>query len=447
MIALGIAKIPAEDSDDAATIRKRVAHHLKPLLEFAENEIRRHARRQYRPGRVTLFMGATGGMRDLEIGRRSRLQQQIRKFLASCPFSRVEYKTIPGLAEGIFGWVAANYSSSTDEKLPGQFGFATSPALRGGRHTFARYQRYTKGYIEMGGQTMQVAFSCNPEETSKSLENFRKIRIGPTKYDVFAYEWGDRGADAAWRKHLRQLYDNSNPADKIATVRLHPRERDNCLPKEAWDPDYPNGYSGAGNFAKCIEECIALVACQNGACKDQHPCLLSQLPQGVRSQLPKDLKVKGWVGAANFWYARRVLAEPDTDYKPIRLMREAAHLHTKDYMARMEAMKASNNPDHERLWMAVFNAVYTSVTLHRGFGVQTPIAQEVMMAADDNALKKSLGKEVAAQIKALNMTSDPGTEYTIVDPARKPWALGAALVYIHDPDCLRDLLKKYEGTP
>ena len=153
-MAPGIAKIPAADLDDAATIRMRVAHHLKPLLDFAEHEIKRHARGQYRPGRVTLFMGATGGMRDLEIGKRSRLQQQTRKFLASCPFSRVEYKTIPGLAEGIFGWAAANYSSSTDEKFPGQFGFTTSPILGSGRYPPRRQQRYTKGYLEMGGQTM-----------------------------------------------------------------------------------------------------------------------------------------------------------------------------------------------------------------------------------------------------------------------------------------------------
>ena len=200
-------------------------------------------------------------------------------------------------------------------------------------------------------------------------ETISGIKIGPSKYDVFAHEWGDRGADAIWRKHLGHLYGSSNPADVIARVRLHPRERDSCLPKGAWDPDYPNGYSGAGNFSECIEECRALVACKNGACKDQHACLIEQLPQRVRSQLPKDLRVKGWVGAANFWYgARGVLAKPDNDYEPIRLMREAAYLHTENYEERMEAMKASNNPDHERLWRAVFAAVYTSVTRRIALG-------------------------------------------------------------------------------
>ena len=486
----GIATIPATDGDSKRPdeIRKRVEHHLKPLVHYAEGVIIDYVRKallhdahhlnrrginsanpwdsntgdDFREAtrlfniatgsacrntaalRASLFIGGTGGMRALEAGRRSRLHKGIEDFLVNPRrFLTMKYHTIPGIAEGIYGWAAANYAKTKD-------------GATFGRDTI-------KGYIEMGGQTMQIALNCGivtNEAPAIKGDGFRDITIGGIKYNVFAHEWGDRGADARWRRHLHVLYALPNmditPADKIAKERLNPQEpentrllKDNCLPKGAWDPRYPNGYSGTSNFTECIKDCLALVACRGYVQLEQHAghqygCLIQSLPAVV----PKDkvAGVRAWVGGANFWYgAQGVFANPDGQYQPIRLMHEANLVHNR-YKQREPAMPEANRP---HLWRAVFNAVYTSLTLHMGFGIRLKQqargdATTAVTASDHEKLNEAM----LEQLNTLTTTADNDdiSSYTIVDPDKQPWALGAALIQIHDSDCIQDLLERYKPS-
>ena len=460
----GIALIPAtdEDSKQPDKIRKRVEHHLKPLVDYAEDTIidyvgaaichdAQHKAKKSDLGccgpsceirripvkfraacrinrRTSLFIGGTGGMRKLETGHRSRLHKGIEDFLVNPRrFLRMKYHTIPGIAEGIYGWVAANYAASTEDT---DAKFGTNPI---------------KGYVEMGGQTMQIALSCGtvPNQALRG-DGFRDITIGSNKYNVFAHEWGDRGADAQWRRHLLNLYGVPNPADKIAKERLNPLVKDGCLPDGAWDPNYPNGYSGSGEFDECVKECKKLVACGD-ECAQAHGCLMQTVRQDVRTKVAG---VKAWVGGATFWYgARGVFADPDTgsEYQPIRLMHEANWVH-KMFEQRRNVMPGGNQT---HAWRSVFNAVYTTVTLHKGFGIRLEQGSGGDASTDiDLSAEQKLAGEMVTELEEFTTTDndDHTSTYTIVDPDKQPWALGAALIQVHDPNCIQDLLERYKPS-
>jgi len=91
----------------------------------------------------------------------------------------------------------------------------------------------------------------------------------------------------------------------------------------------------------------------------------------------------------------------------------ANQVHSQQYQERLATKEGD---DHMFFWRAVFNAVYTSITLRKGFGirVQTP-ADEVPVGG--------LGGVVDMDgIKDL-VYSNNATEYEIASPKKHPWAV------------------------
>jgi len=377
-------------------------------------------------------------MRELETGPRSRLHTYIEQNLLRHvwgPFHRAIYATLPGQAEGIFGWVAANYD-----------------------HALPRFDG-SKGYLEMGGQTMQVAFKTVQDQVRDTRKAFHRIKIGE-EHNVFTHCWETGGADAKWNSYLDSFVGHAGVRDN-ADIASIPVLVDS---------------TGTGTFVDCLRGCHKLLGCPVDACQNltgicpvvkKQGCLIQRLPQHIHTQLPNT-----WVGSAAFIHGVRG-GFPDlrisNEYNPLRLLRDAYRLHTMSYTRCTAEAAYQSNPQY--LWRAVFNAVYTSVTLHLGLGV--PMAPGDGFAAQvSNLIRRVLddvrGIPTQAQLQQFlealgNLDPDnPGPEwaeeswaedpftpnsrpYSILDSNDKPWALGAALVYAMDvgnPGCLRDLVRE-----
>jgi len=314
---------------------------------------------------------------------------------------------------------------------------------------------------------MQIAFHSNHEPAD--AESFRSITIGPTTYNVVAHCWENGGADAAWQTHRDSLYGGSGkPQRREGNVAEAEAGIDNCLPSSAKDEKLPKdgevycGYTGSDRFVECVHECLQLVGCYA-------PCALGfqpRLPGFLRNDLPEDVRatigtLKEWVGTATFFYGARGVFQnatpPIDDVAPIALMEQAAKLHTSEQLYTGRRNGGENQNIKERLWRAVFNAVYTSVTLHNGFGMK------ILMTADGRrnavtALRNALPGAQRGAWPPARADQDPAASaptplerlldacvttdadspdcktYDAINPDRFPWALGAAVIYAHDLD-------------
>ncbi|KAF8428013.1 hypothetical protein BGX38DRAFT_1234393 [Terfezia claveryi] len=386
--------------------------------------------------------------------RKVGIEKAIRRVIRTYNWARmdeVNYKTISGRLEGIFGWAAANYEANA----------GAGPA------TFAGNDGGGCGYVEIGGQTMQIAFHC-PADLPGALPKAvtRNILIG-RNFRVFSHCWEDRGANATWQKHRDSLYNGSGkpqvrPLDDDA-------RKDNCLPRGVSDGSLPcppgpyPGYTGNGRFIACIKEILSLAGSYflNADAEMElrrAGFLLNDLPQDARNAANE---LAEWKGAATFFYGVRTLIANAPGYNPIALMREVIQLQTGtigNYQARQNGREA------EHFCKAVFNAVYTSVTLHNGFGIKifNAESEEVNSGTLRDALAQGLPAAEAQQeedvqqrqhvqeqldawpeneqaplpVRALvgacvTQVQLQAKSYSVIVPDSKPWAQGAAVIYAH----------------
>ena len=421
----------------------RVKHHLRPLITFARYKIA-HDGGANRP--VGLFVGATGGMRALlnqdDDPRKRSIEDTVQQIIRTYNYAvmdKVDYQTISGRVEGVFGWVTANYTGNTNpgNNNPANFATTPEPAQQIGGQAIQGC-----GYVEMGGQTMQIAFH------SGNVNTGIQISIG-ANFNVAAYCWENRGADATWQKHRDNLYDGSEkPQKRKLGLELHHNATriDNCLPTRALDRAKPsptpgdNGYTGSGLFIGGLHECLWLAG-------GYYPTALGtfepRAPGFLRNDLPENFRniarvLKNWMGGATFRHGLRNIISEGA-YAPITLLAEAAELQTGDnanYNTRR-----GNTPE-KYFCRTVFDAIYTSVTLHNGFGMK--IHSDDTAETNINTVRNALAPvqrgtwlnagQPPPPLKALLdacVTDNEalGKTYSVID---KPWALGAAVVYAHN---------------
>ena len=341
-------------------------------------------------------------------------------------------------------WIDATYAVEVAEAL------ALIPIARNWKQVAAARRNAIARHIRNTERELLAA--------GAGKHSFQKIQISiGAEFNVAAYCWEDRGADAAWQRHRDNLYNGSRKPQRRPAAAAVPS--DHCLPSGVHDSARPtpapdnNGYTGSGRFAAGVNECLSLTGCYSpnadGAFSLKEPGFLN-------NDLPADVgnvarELKKWVGAATFYYGPHNLT-PDA-YNPITVLERAAALQTgtTNYIAWRDGSHQSD----DTACRGVFNAVYTSVTLHHGFGIN--IRRNIPAVDNYNSVR---GAIVAGQQWALNANPPPpvqalldacviitnnaanGKTYEVVNPDDKPWALGAAVVYAHDRIGFNALVKK-----
>ncbi|KAJ1690629.1 hypothetical protein LUZ63_014784 [Rhynchospora breviuscula] len=212
---------------------------INPLLSWAEKQIPQHAHRK-----TPVFLYATGGVRKLPVPDSDWILNKAWGILKNSSFSctRDHVKTITGMEEAYYGWIALNHHK----------GMLANPNPN---------SISTFGSLDLGGSSLQVTF-----ETEKPIQDDTRVtlRIGSVTHQLTAYSLSGYGLNDAFDKsvaHLVKTLGSVNQAGGKVQIK-HP-----CLHtgyKEDYSCSYCNPVKGQGGIAVELigspnwDECAAL---------------------------------------------------------------------------------------------------------------------------------------------------------------------------------------------
>ncbi|KAM6965367.1 ectonucleoside triphosphate diphosphohydrolase 2-like [Aplochiton taeniatus] len=181
-----------------ASQRGGVARSLEPCLEQALKDIPK-SRHHLTP----MYLGATAGMRLLNISMRSESDQillEVRNKLRTYPFNFRGATILSGQEEGAYGWVTVNYLLENFIKY-GFVGHWLSPG------------KGTVGALDFGGASTQITF-----ETSNVVEdknNVFELRLYGRDYRLYTQSFLCYGRDQVLRKILAHLITNQGSETNV----------------------------------------------------------------------------------------------------------------------------------------------------------------------------------------------------------------------------------------
>lgn len=228
---------------------------INPLIQWAEKQIPSKSHRT-----TSLFLYATAGVRRLPNPDSKWLLNNAWSILKSSPFmcKKEWVKTITGMEEAFYGWIALNYHNGVLGSIP---------------------KRETYGALDLGGSSLQVTFEG---EQKVHDETSLKLSIGPVNHHLNAYSLAGYGLNDAFDKsvaHLLKSLRGFSNADLISgKVKInHPclnsgyKEQHRCshcsssivedgsTALEVKEPDvggkgrYPVQLIGVPNWEKCSQ--------------------------------------------------------------------------------------------------------------------------------------------------------------------------------------------------
>mmetsp|Transcript_2937 Transcript_2937/g.5195 ORF Transcript_2937/g.5195 Transcript_2937/m.5195 type:complete len:500 (-) Transcript_2937:88-1587(-) len=221
-----------------------VGDSLRPLIEFAEFYVPKESH-----SATPLYLGATAGMRLLDVDQRESVMAEIRKYFSSSEvpfeFRDLNARVISGEEEGAYGWIQLNYAFET---------IGSQDA--GHSNTYAT--------LDLGGASTQITFI--PSEDI--MANIFPVVFNRTLYRLYTHSFLNFGMDRAIARSLDNLFLASNHSDVLR------------------DPCYLAGYTeqivldgrtvllqGVGDSASCRNLTTALLfvdmPCMNAPCSVQ----------------------------------------------------------------------------------------------------------------------------------------------------------------------------------
>lgn len=368
---------------------------LKPLFDHARKFLETKGKGV---DTTPLFLLATGGMRRLKQQNYeafSILKNAIISYMNGSGFKDPKFDTITGDDEGLYGWIAANSADNRfrDNMLP-------------------------HGFMEMGGESAQIAVSLTPTQYHEYKGLLRGVRLGGRNYVVFAKTWPGLGVESAWRRHEAKLRE--------------------CGSALAYDPCLPNQFAyrlrgsdkivtGTGDFRECLKETITLLGCPHKTCADGQLCIYANAQGDRAGCLLKDpltghtlmkFNLNQFLGASV--YARAtygVFAELD----PTKL---AGNANSFDVFWEQVTTLAGKNweqlkadrpeEDHKYLHKAFFMAGMIMSTLFFGFGIAMPAEAALVggKLAEERA-RRALREALIAERRAKAEAAALDEELTI----------------------------------
>ncbi|KAK4403421.1 putative apyrase 7 [Sesamum angolense] len=165
---------------------------IKPLIRWAEKQIPKNEHKT-----TSLFLYATAGVRRLPSPDSDWLLNNAWSILKSSPFlcKKEWVKTITGMEEAYYGWIALNYHTGILGSIP---------------------KKETYGALDLGGSSLQVTFES---KVSDHEETSLKLSIGPVNHHLSAYSLAGYGLNDAFDKsvsHLLKKFPQVSNADLVS---------------------------------------------------------------------------------------------------------------------------------------------------------------------------------------------------------------------------------------
>ncbi|KAL2830876.1 nucleoside phosphatase family-domain-containing protein [Aspergillus cavernicola] len=384
--------------------------HLAELLEFARDIVPEDAIKE-----TPFFLLATAGMRLVDDIKQRLLLDHVCSYARenydfALPDCNVHIQVIPGVTEGLYGWVATNY-------LLGSFNSPDSHDHGKNHHTY--------GFLDMGGASAQIAFAPNATESEKHANDLTLLRLrnidGSTQeHRVFVTSWLEFGVREARRRYLDAL-KNAIGADNVKEF------PDPCLPAglrttldgKPLEGDTERYLLGTGRFDECMRGTYPLLD-KNAACLDE-PCLL----HGVH--VPAiDFDVNHFVGISEYWHTTHEVFEmghTDKAYDFNTYQHRVEAFCSQDWESielGISEHKWGKKLDHELAYEVCFKASWIINVLHDGIGVPR-VGLEPTSSSSINGTK-----EVLAHGKGF---LDPFQAVNKIDSTEVSWTLGKMVLY------------------
>ncbi|XP_061572376.1 ectonucleoside triphosphate diphosphohydrolase 3 [Cololabis saira] len=247
-----------------------------------------------------LFLGATAGMRLLQLENEQRSDQvlaSLREYLSSLPFKFQNASIISGQEEGLYGWITVNY-------LMGKF-------LE--KNLLNAYVRpngeETVGSMDLGGASTQIAFAVQEQGSGP---DYKEVKLYGYPYNIYTHSFLCYGKNEAEKRVLDKVVQRSSdpryiinpcyPEGFNLTMKASTIYDTECTQKpKNYNPDQDFFMVGVADSEKCGELVRSIF--------DFKTCNSSQCSFNEVEQPPVTGDFKAYAG---FFYTARALLINDT---------------------------------------------------------------------------------------------------------------------------------------
>lgn len=258
----------------------------------------------------------------------------IKRYINIAGFKSGECNIISADDEALYGWVAANYSAGNFTK-----------------------QTPTTGFLDVGGDSVQIAFSPEPVDCKEYKGPLTMIQVGDREFRVFTRVWPSLGIHAVRQRHDKDTLSNLGFPDEQF-----------LLPFGNYRKALPIGYC---NFYGCQTAILSFIRCKHANCVEGNRCVASG-----NGCLMKDAPLIGskpFIGASPFWRSTNEMCDPgeggfeEDEYKLDYFSRDNV-----DHIDQVRAMMSQKHPPGWEVPYKnnLFNAGSLISIMHYGLGIQ-----------------------------------------------------------------------------
>lgn len=365
-----------------------------------------------------IFLLATAGMRLLGNLERQILLDQICSYARAnsdflLPDCGVHIQVIPGVTEGLYGWIATNYLMEAFD----------APE----RHDHGK-GHYTYGFLDMGGASAQIAFAPNATETEKHANDLTLLRLRNVdgsiqEHRVFVTSWLEFGVHEARRRYVEALQAAAGPEVEELPDPCLPEGLRTTLDGKDVVPADAAGPSllGTGKFDECLRQTYPLLD-KDAPCSD-HPCLL----HGVH--VPAiDFDVNHFIGISEYWHTTHEIFEmgyKDKAYDFNTYQERVKTFCSQDWASIEDGIhehKWGKKVDQQKAYEVCFKASWIINMLHDGIGVPRVGLEDTSGSLHNGT------KEVLAHTKEKGYL-DAFQAVNKIDSTEVSWTLGKIVLY------------------
>ena len=389
--------------------------HLAELLEHAKKIIPAEDAKD-----TPIFLLATAGMRLLGSLERQLLLDKICSFARAntdflLPDCGVHIQVIPGVTEGLYGWIATNY-------LMGTFDSPEAHDHGKGHHTY--------GFLDMGGASAQIAFAPNETETAKHANDLTLLRLRnidgtAQEHRLFVTSWLEFGVHEARRRYVEALQTATAPEIHELPDPCLPSGLRTTLDGHNLGSNHDGSYLlGTGKFDECLRQTFPLLD-KDAPCSDQ-PCLLHGM------HVPAiDFDVNHFIGISEYWHTTHEIFEvgyKDKSYDFHTYQERVKAFCSQDWSSiesGLEAHQWGKKVDRQKANEVCFKASWIINMLHDGIGIPRVGFEEISHPGHSghNGTKEVLSHaEEKGYLDAFQAVNK-------IDSTEVSWTLGKIVLY------------------